>query len=126
MQQFIIPGRLDGLNAYTSACRSHRNAGGRMKRANTDQVSAAIQSTGIKPMQTPVNIHIDWMEAPNRGQMRDRDNIQFGVKFILDALVECRIIADDGFDYIGQITHNCYRASNDPRIIVTIEEVQHD
>lgn len=123
-QTFEIPGRLDGLNEYTAACRSHAQVGGRVKRRNQEAVCWAIKRALLKPMETPVNIKISWYEKPKRkgSRMRDRDNIQFAVKFILDALVEMGIIPDDGFDEIGKIEHKCYRASDEARIIVELEE----
>ncbi|MDU2821477.1 MAG: RusA family crossover junction endodeoxyribonuclease [Eggerthella lenta] len=123
-QEFEVPGRLDGMNEYTAACRSHAQMGGRVKRRNQEAVCRAIKAAGLKPMRTPVNVRITWYEKPKRpgSRMRDRDNIQFAVKFVLDALVEMGVIPDDGFDDVGDVKHECYRASENPRIIIELEE----
>lgn len=123
-QTFEVSGRLAGLNEYTRACRTHRQLGAKMKRENQDAVLLAIKEAHLKPMMTPVNVRIAWYEKPKRkgARMRDRDNIQFAVKFILDALVEMQIIPDDGFDEVGDVNHKCYRASGDARIVVELEE----
>ncbi|MBX9032643.1 RusA family crossover junction endodeoxyribonuclease [Gordonibacter massiliensis (ex Traore et al. 2017)] len=124
-QVFTIPGRLDGLNEYTASCRSHAQVGARVKRRNQEAVCWAIKAARLKPMETPVNVRITWFEKPKRkgAMMRDRDNIQFAVKFILDALVEMGIIPDDGFNDIGDVNHKCYRASDEARIVVELEEI---
>lgn len=124
-QKFEISGRLDGCNEYTNACRSHAQLGARLKRQNQEKVCWAIKAAHLSPMEPPVNVRITWFEKPKRkgSRMRDRDNIQFAVKFVLDALVEMGVIKDDGFDDIGDVNHKCYRASGEARIIVELEEV---
>lgn len=57
-QEFTIRGRLDGLNEYTSSNRSNQFNGARRKRANEEIVGWAIKAAGLKPMRTPVRIHV--------------------------------------------------------------------
>lgn len=121
-QQFEIPGRLAGLNEYTRACRANRQLGARMKRENQDAALRAIKAARLRPMRCPVDVHCTWYEKPGRGRLRDKDNIQMGVKFVLDALVEAGIIPDDGWGQIGRISHDCFRASGEAHILIELEE----
>jgi hypothetical protein len=124
-QQFVIDGRLDGLNEYTRACRSNPLAGARMKRGNQDIVCRFIKAAKLKPCKTPVYIHYAYYEAPKRkgARLRDRRNISsFASKVIEDALQEMGIIDDDGWDEVLGGEELFFRATGSPRIVVTIEE----
>lgn len=124
-QQFEIKGRLDGLNEYTSACRSHRQSGARMKRENQDVVLWAIKSAHLKPYDGMVSIRYEFYDKPKRNgaRMRDKSNIaSFAVKVIEDALQEAGIIGNDDWDHIGGYSCDFYRASGEPRIVVTIDD----
>lgn len=123
-QEFTIPGRLDGLNEYTNACRSHWSKGRAMKRENQDVVLWAIKAARLAPMGR-VNIHYTWYEKPDKknGSVRDKDNISnFGRKVINDALQEAGIIPNDDWAYIGNLSEDFFLASGEPRIVVTLEE----
>lgn len=68
----------------------------------------------------PLMVKITWHE-PNR--RRDVDNIQFAVKFILDALVELQVIDDDSQKCITSINHKVVVDKDNPRIEVELEEL---
>lgn len=119
-QEFEVPGRLDGLNEYTRANRANRYKGADMKRANQEKVNWCIKASGIEPFKSTVRISVTWIE-PN--MKRDPDNVRFGIKFILDALVEMGIIPDDTQKYVRGISDKFLVNRQDPRIIVEIEEV---
>ncbi len=118
-QEFVIPGRLPGLNEYTGACRSGARAGGSFKRRHQDAVCWAIRAAGLRPVAGKVNVSITWVEPNMR---RDKDNIRFGAKFILDALVEMGIVPNDSWTYIGELSDRYYVNKSDPKIIVELEE----
>lgn len=118
-QEFTIPGRLDGLNEYTKACRSNHRAGARMKKDNQEAVQWAIRAARINPMSGKVNVKVTWYE---RDMRRDKDNIRFGVKFILDALVAEGIIKNDSWTYIGELRDEYYCSKPNPRVVVELEE----
>lgn len=120
IQSFEIPGRLDGLNEYTAACRRDKHAGGKMKRHNQTIVEWAIKASRLKAMRTPIKARFVWIE-PNA--KRDKDNVAFAKKFILDALVEMGIIASDGWKHIDGFTDEFLVNRSNPRIIVYLEEV---
>lgn len=120
MSAFTIPGRLDGLNEYTSACRSSRYAGAEMKRKNQKICFRAIRRAEklgkvSRPESFPVFVSVRWYEGNRR---RDVDNITFAVKFILDAMVQAGVLPDDSREYVCSIQHQVLVDSSDPRIEV--------
>lgn len=118
-QSFTIPGRLNGLNDYTGACRANANAGGRMKRDNQAKVVEAIKAARLRRAHGRVNVRIHWVEPNMR---RDKDNVCFAKKFILDGLVDAGILENDNWTYIGDFSERFSVNAADPRIEVEIEE----
>lgn len=119
--KFVILGRLDGLNDYTSANRTNPHKGGKMKRDNEETVIWAIRQQLVRlQINTPVVIEFTWYE-PNK--KRDHDNVSsFGRKVIQDALVKTGVLKDDGWDYITGFTDVFYCDRKNPRIEVIIVE----
>ena len=117
----VIQGQLPNLNDYTKACRSNAYAGANMKK----QAEKIIQ---VFIMQQLKEVHFDgtvelafrWYE-PNK--KRDLDNICFAKKFILDALVNNKIIVADSWRGVVGFTDKFFVDSNNPRIEVDIRSV---
>jgi len=125
-QSFTIHGRLPGLNEYTDACRSHYQSGGRMKKDTQRTVGLFINTAHLKPCEGAVYIRYTFYEKPHpkNGAMRDKSNIaSFAVKVIEDALQEHGIIKNDNWKYLAGYSCEFYRASENPRIIVELEEI---
>lgn len=118
VQEFVIPGRLPGLNDYTAACRGRAIAGGKMKHKAQDFVREAIREAGLRPMKAPVDVRVTWYE---RDRKRDKDNVRFAVKFILDALVAEKVIENDNWKWIRGIADEYRVDRSNPRIHVLIE-----
>lgn len=119
---FTILGRLDALNDYTAANRTNPYKGGRMKQENEDTVIWSIrqQLRGVH-ITKPVIIHYKFYEKNKR---RDKDNIlSCAMKFIQDSLVKCKVLKDDGWEEIANFTHEFYVDKENPRIEVTLEEI---
>lgn len=119
IQRFEIKGRLPGANEYQAACRRFAKEGARMKREATDAVAWAAKAAKLKPMEPPVQVRITFVEPNMR---RDKDNIHFGAKFILDGLQEAGVIGNDNWKWIAGIAYDCRVNSVDPRVIVELEE----
>lgn len=120
--KFVIRGRMDNLNNYTKACRTHIQAGHKMKAANQKLAVQAIreQLKRVK-ITVPVKIYYVWYE---KNKQRDLDNVSsFGRKVIQDALVECGTLEGDGWRHITGFTDEFYCDKENPRIEVTIEEM---
>ena len=115
MSEFIIYGRLDGLNEYTSANRSNRYKGSQMKLKNESIVIEAIKRYQLNKIKKyPIKLKITWYEKNKR---RDVDT-----KFIQDALVKQGILVDDGQKYINKISHDVQVDKEYPRIEVELIE----
>lgn len=119
---FTIRGVLPGLNEYTKANRDNRYEGGKMKRETEDMIQYFIRS-GLKhhTFSNPVRIDFLWVEPNMR---RDKDNIAFAKKFIIDALVKEGTIKNDGWQNILGFTDHFDVDKNNPRVEVSIYEEQ--
>lgn len=129
---FTVPGTLPGLNDYLKAERKFTRRGGTahsvgndMKQENQMLICNAIrlQLKHLK-IQKPVHISYRFYE-PNR--RRDLDNIA-GVahKFIQDSLVRCGVLENDGWDQITGFSDAFFVDRHNPRIEITIQEVEPD
>jgi Holliday junction resolvase RusA-like endonuclease len=119
----IIPGRLDNLNDFIRADKASRYKGGEMKKQNE-----AIVSVYIRKCLRDVNINKKvfmeylWVEKNKR---RDLDNISsFGRKVIQDALVNCHVLKNDGWEQICGFSDEFRIDAENPRIEVRIREVK--
>lgn len=121
--KFTIPGRLDGLNEYTSANRSNAYRGGRMKQKNENNIIAHIrrQLSGIGTITAPVLIYYRFYEKDRR---RDNDNIlSCAAKFVQDGLKKTWVIKDDNQKCIPHFYFDTFVDKENPRIEVTITEL---
>lgn len=116
-----IPGRLDGLNEYTKANRTHYSKGADMKQQNQELVMWHIlsQLRGVK-FTKPVFMLFTFYEQDKR---RDRDNVSsFARKVIQDALVKVGTLKDDGWDYVTGYLDQFHVDRKNPRIVVEFIE----
>jgi len=122
MATLIISGRLDGLNDYTKACRTAPIVGAQMKKKNESIITAAIYQQGLMNMNIErVELKFRWYEKSKR---RDLDNICFAKKFILDSLVNSRVIQTDDWRGVKGFTDEFFTDKANPRIEVEIKEVE--
>lgn len=103
---FTIREKLPSLNEYINANRASRFKGSAFKHKVQEKickyiVEAKSQGT-LKPVKKPCEIYMDFTEKTHK---RDVDNVQSSQKFVLDALVEMRILPDDSPKYVKQIHH---------------------
>lgn len=119
--KLIIPGRLPGLNEYVSAERANRYKGAKLKSRSERIISdeIAMQLKGIQ-IKNPVEMHYLWIE---RDMRRDRDNVAFAKKFVQDALVGARVLANDDCKHVVGFSDRFGVDKDNPRIEITIREV---
>lgn len=117
----IIAGRLSNMNDYTNACRTNQYKGAKLKQKNENVVKQAIyEQLGRLRIKNPVRMLYRWYEPNKR---RDLDNISaFGRKVIQDALVDTRVLQDDGWRYVKGFQDEFYVDKGNPRIEVEIIE----
>lgn len=106
MNEFTINAKLPSLNDYIGACRANKYKGATFKRDVEEVIIWAIkqaQAKGtLKPTDKPCEIIMDFYEKTKR---RDVDNIQSSQKFILDAMVQQKVIPNDTQHYVKNIFH---------------------
>lgn len=120
--KFTIPGRLEGLNEYTSANRTNPYKGGKVKRDCEKRIIYSIrqQLRGVH-IEKPVLIYYRFYE-PNR--RRDNDNIlSCAAKFVQDSLVDTKVLQEDGQKHIRNFYFDTFVDKENPRIEVTITEL---
>lgn len=117
MQEFEIPGRLPGMNELTKANRTHWSKGAQQKKKWTRIVAVAARRQ-VKPVSHPVRLEIHWIEPNAR---RDLDNVQAGLKFVMDGLVEAKIIPDDSRAWVNGFSHEFPEPDKkNPRVVVRL------
>lgn len=116
-----IPGRLPGLNEYTSACRTNHMTGAKMKQDSQDVVLWSIRAKMRRVhFEKPVFMLFTFYEKDRR---RDRDNVaSYARKVIQDALVKAGTLEDDGWDYVTGYLDQFKVDSKNPRIVVEFIE----
>lgn len=123
-QVLVIRGRLDGLNEHDAKNRACRYRGASSKKDQTHLVEEAARITKLKPMKSPVRVHIEWYEGikpdGKRFVPRDKDNIRHGAKYILDGLVKAGILEDDGFRHIESLSDEYMIDVQNPRIVINL------
>lgn len=92
MQRLVIPGRLPGRNEAEKAARTHWAVGAKFKKEATELVAWEAVRQHIVPRQCPVKVTVTFYEKDYK---RDEDNVQSGVKYILDGLVSAGRIPND-------------------------------
>lgn len=121
--KFTIDGRLDGQNDFIEANRTHPKAGNKMKQENQQVAMWAIrQQLKRLKIEKPIHIHYKFIE---KNRMRDKDNIaSFAMKVIQDALVQVKVIKNDGWREVESFSCTFGVDKNNPRIEVTLEEAE--
>ena len=120
--KLVIPLKLHSLNEYIGACRRNPHSGAKMKRTDQDAVEWYIHSQlrGVR-INKPVTMTYRWHE---NNRKRDLDNISgYGRKVIQDALVECRVLVDDGWKQVQGFQDEFMIDRKHPYIEVIIKEV---
>lgn len=110
----VFPGANDVL-------RIHPQVYSRMKRDFGMLARVAIRRCKLKKM-AKARIHFTWHERPaDKHKQRDPDNIRFGAKFVLDALVKEGIIPDDSLRYVLGLGDDFVEASLTPGVVVDLD-----
>jgi Holliday junction resolvase RusA-like endonuclease len=117
----IYKGRLPSLNDVIDKNRANKYAGSKQKKEVQRLLSHCIKSQ-CRSRFNRIVISFKWYE-PNR--KRDFDNVASATKFILDALVQCDVIPNDGWDNIEpRMVHELFHDKENPRVEIEIEGVE--
>ena len=125
----VLNGTMPNLNDYLHGERiairkngKFTTKGNAMKQEYQRKVVSAVRSQlrGIH-INKPVKIYYTFYE---KNRKRDLDNISaFAHKVIQDGLVQCGLLANDGWKNIVGYSDDFYVDKDNPRIEVTIREV---
>ena len=129
-QKMFIPQRFPGLNELIGENRKHWSKGAQMKQDFT-MISKVAAKRNLKPVTRPVMIGWKWYEpvASKKTNNRDPDNITSAKKFILDGLVEAKIIPNDNQEWIkGWLYEEWFQVKDSLRVgvLIEIQEVEND
>ena len=113
-----IYGKFPSLNEYVDACRTNPHAGAKMKK-EVEQI-IALQIVRMKPITEPVIVHFLWHEKNRR---RDKDNVAFAKKFVLDAMQKSGKLPNDNNRYIAGFT-DLFEYGSDYGVSVEVEVVK--
>ena len=116
MLEFKIPFRLPGLNEFIKACKGNKNHAAAIKRCTERDIALCVRGQ----VTEPVHVTFVWLE-PNR--KRDKDNVAFAKKFILDALQKKGVLQGDGNRWITGFTDEFVYGQGEG-VIVTLEPDQ--
>ena len=94
MIKIKIPFCLPSLNDYVDACRSNVFEGSRHKKKVERDIMWCLPKVTV---DTPVFVKFIWHEPTKR---RDKDNVAFAKKYILDALQKKKILPNDNNKWI--------------------------
>lgn len=83
-----------------------------------DMVSWECKAQKIRPVKA-AHISFKWIE---KNRLRDKDNIAFAKKFILDGLQRAGVLTNDGWNQILSL-HDEFETGKEYGVIVTIREV---
>lgn len=119
---FKIEHDLPTLNEYIEAERSNKYAAAKIKNRSTYLcMICALNSLREYKLNGLYDICIDWF----RNDRKDHDNIAFGIKFILDGLVESKILTNDNPTHIQDQSHKFHKIDKKEKnyCIITLTEI---
>lgn len=119
--KLVYRGRLPAMNEIIGANRRNFYMGNKLKQKTQQDIMAQFlpQKRGME-FQEKVNMRI-WFYEPN--QRRDEDNVKSGLKFLLDALQEIKILKNDSPKYLHIASDEVFVDRENPRIEIELEEI---
>jgi Holliday junction resolvase RusA-like endonuclease len=114
--EFEIPFRLPGLNEYIRVCRENKFKASGWKR----NVESSIFPFLKGKVTEPSHVTFVWKEPTRK---RDKDNVAFAKKFILDALQKKGVLPNDNNRWITGFTDEFVYGEGEG-VIVTLEPDQ--
>lgn len=118
MQQYTaeIRVKMPSLNDYIRESRGDKYGANQTKRKLEMIIRQYIEI--LPAFRHPIEIDFRWIEDSRR---RDADNIAFGKKFILDAMVKAGKLPDDNLDHV-QAFRDTFEIGKPAGVIITIRE----
>jgi len=123
LAEYWFPGTFTALNEYTAKNRAHWSKGAKSKKDETQGIYYDL--IGKLPIQEyPVHIEFHWRCVDER---HDPDNIAFAKKFILDGMVEARVLEGDSWKYLNGGFRDYFRVDKkEPGVVVIVKQVEEE
>lgn len=122
MIKVTIPFELMDLNRFIDIERGNKYGAAEAKKNETrkcQMIFLNAKRKGFKINNFPIELHTIWYTKDGR---KDPDNIVFAKKFILDGMVNAKVIPNDGQKQIGGFVDKIKKDKNFPRIEIEIKE----
>lgn len=117
--KIIISGELTDLNTFINSQRANKFGGANLKKRETNRCAAAFMPIRSRELKLPITIHFAWYVKDKR---KDKDNIAFAKKFILDGMIQSGLLKNDGWGEIAGFTDSFEVDKDNPRIEIELEE----
>jgi len=91
---FDIPFRLPSLNDYVDECRTNRFKGAKGKKDTEHAIMWVLPRCKV---ECPVFFEFTWYEQKKN---RDKDNVAFAKKYILDSMQKSGMLPNDNNKYV--------------------------
>jgi Holliday junction resolvase RusA-like endonuclease len=118
--KLVIPGRLPGLNDYIDDNRADKHVAAKRKKEVEEEICWHILSQLKGKKFNAVRLRFGWYEG---NMKRDKDNIAFAKKFVLDALQKAGTLKGDGWKQVIGFVDDFYVDRERPRVEIEIEAV---
>lgn len=115
--KIILKGEFTSLNEYISADRNNRYAGASVKKNETERAYYEIKKKKLEKIKCPIYIDFLWV---TKNLKKDADNVSFSKKFILDAMVQAKLIENDTRKYVLGFKDDFAVDPTNPRVELTI------
>lgn len=115
--EIIIPGELTDLNTFIGAMNRNRFIGAKLKKDNTEMVAWTSKKFAGHKLKPPFFVEFTWVCKDKR---KDKDNIAFAKKFILDGLQIAGVIPQDSWKGIDGFSDKFTIDKLKPRVEIII------
>ncbi len=119
----VFKGELPSMNEIISAlsARNGKYVYGKMKTLNDGLIKWQLKgkARGFKTLEEKVDVNIVWY---TKNEKKDPDNVQAGIKFILDSLVDMEVLKNDTRKFVGNIHHYFVTDKKEPKIRIVLTD----
>lgn len=118
--KYEINMKLPSLNDYIKVCRTNYNYANKYKARIEQEIGLFLMK--MPRIRKPIKIHFTWVESSKK---RDKDNVAFAKKFILDSMQRYGKLENDNNKYIMGFTDD-FKYEKKNKVILEIEEVEYE
>lgn len=115
----FLPELVD-LNTFLTAAQRNRFVGANIKKEMTNLVAMECRIQKIPHMKQITDFSMVWT---HKNRKKDFDNVEFGVKFIKDGMVEAGVIKNDGWKHFPTSTLHQHKLGDKQSVEVRIEYI---